>query len=83
MKYAPKKYMENNKITQTVTVTVRKMTTPSLLCWNVISIVKNPKQRSNGNFRTKIPGARQGKIKKDFDEHQSINVRFASHRFFS
>ena len=35
------------------------------LYWNVISIVKNPKYHSNGNYTTKITRVRQGKSKKD------------------
>ena len=47
-RYALKNDIENNSVTQTVTVTVRKyrkfqIATPSFLYWNEISIVKNPK----------------------------------------
>ena len=55
----------------------------SFLYWNVISIVKNTKQRLNGNCSTKITGARQEKNKKDFAVHQNINVRFTSYCFFA
>ena len=55
MRYALKNDMENNSVAQTVTVTVRKfkkfqMATPIFLHWNVISIVKNPKELAHCFF---------------------------------